>query len=90
MCATPSCSEITQELDCSDGGFLLLRREWEIAIAHKLRCVVYVKALSLWSTRIDKQDERIIADIICRVGKTLRRMNHSGVEIGTKTQTIGQ
>jgi hypothetical protein len=38
----------------------------------------------------DKRDQRMMADIISRVGKALRRMHQSGLIAGTKTKTMGQ
>jgi hypothetical protein len=38
----------------------------------------------------DKRDQRMMADIISRVGKALRRMHHAGLVIGAKTRTMGQ
>lgn len=38
----------------------------------------------------DKRDQRMMADIISRVGKALRRMHHRGLVVGTKTKTMGQ
>ena len=38
----------------------------------------------------DKRDQRMMADIISRVGKALRRMHQRGFIIGTKTRTMGQ
>ncbi len=38
----------------------------------------------------DKRDQRMMADIISRVGKALRRMHQHGLIIGTKTKTMGQ
>lgn len=38
----------------------------------------------------DKRDQRMMADIISRVGKALRRMHQHGLIVGTKTKTMGQ
>ncbi len=38
----------------------------------------------------DKRDQRMMADIISRVGKALRRMQQRGLIVGTKTKTMGQ
>jgi hypothetical protein len=38
----------------------------------------------------DKRDQRMMADIISRVGKALRRMHNAGMVVGTKTKTMGQ
>jgi hypothetical protein len=38
----------------------------------------------------DKRDQRMMADIISRVGKALRRMHDAGLVIGTKAKTMGQ
>jgi hypothetical protein len=38
----------------------------------------------------DKRDQRMMADIISRVGKALRRMHDAGLIVGTKTKTMGQ
>jgi hypothetical protein len=38
----------------------------------------------------DKRDQRMMADIISRVGKALRRMHQSGVLKGEKTKRMGQ
>ncbi len=38
----------------------------------------------------DKRDQRMMADIISRVGKALRRMHQRGFIVGTKTKTMGQ
>jgi len=38
----------------------------------------------------DKRDQRMMADIISRVGKSLRRMHASGVIVGEKTKRMGQ
>jgi hypothetical protein len=38
----------------------------------------------------DKRDQRMMADIVSRVGKALRRLHNSGIIIGKKTQRMGQ
>ena len=38
----------------------------------------------------DKRDQRMMADIISRVGKALRRMHNAGFIVGTKTKRMGQ
>jgi hypothetical protein len=38
----------------------------------------------------DKRDQRMMADIISRVGKALRRMHQRGLVVGAKTTTMGQ
>ncbi|MGO9400637.1 MAG: hypothetical protein ACLP19_22755 [Xanthobacteraceae bacterium] len=38
----------------------------------------------------DKRDQRMMADIISRVGKALRRMHQRGLVIGTKAKTMGR
>jgi hypothetical protein len=38
----------------------------------------------------DKRDQRMMADIVSRVGKALRRMHQSGFIIGTKTKRMGE
>jgi len=38
----------------------------------------------------DKRDQRMMADIISRVGKALRRMYQRGLVVGERTQTMGQ
>jgi len=38
----------------------------------------------------DKRDQRMMADIVSRVGKALRRMHQSGLIVGTKAKTMGQ
>lgn len=38
----------------------------------------------------DKRDQRMMADIINRVGKALRRMHNAGFITGEKTKTMGQ
>jgi hypothetical protein len=38
----------------------------------------------------DKRDQRMMADIISRVGKALRRMHNSGFVVGTKTTRMGE
>lgn len=38
----------------------------------------------------DKRDQRMMADIVSRVGKALRRLHHSGFVVGTKTKRMGE
>jgi hypothetical protein len=38
----------------------------------------------------DKRDQRMMADIISRVGKALRRMHNARLVVGTKAKTMGQ
>jgi hypothetical protein len=38
----------------------------------------------------DKRDQRMMADIVSRVGKALRRMHGAGFIVGTKTKRMGQ
>jgi hypothetical protein len=38
----------------------------------------------------DKRDQRMMADIISRVGKALRHMHNRGLVVGEKTQRMGQ
>lgn len=38
----------------------------------------------------DKRDQRMMADIISRVGKALRRMHNSGIVAGEKQKRMGQ